>query len=330
MTSEEYNLRLEVMKSMDGSVQKAMENFLIPVDDIWQPSQFLPDSRDESFHDEVRVIQSEAKELGHDFWAILVGDMITEEVLPTYSSWLMDVVGVDQRAGNAWSQWVRQWTGEENRHGDLLNKYLYLCGRVDMLQVERSVHQLLNDGFDPGTDADPYKNFVYTAFQELATYISHKRVGELAAKKGHHLLGRICKIIAGDEMRHHLAYRTFVQDIIQIDPNGIIIAFADMMKRKIVMPAALVKESKRISDTFVEFSNAAQRMGVYTSYDYVDILEKLNKHWAIDKIERLSDEAEKARNYLMALPERLIRISERLVIPNNNYQFQWVTADGML
>jgi hypothetical protein len=23
----------------------------------------------------------------------------------------------------------RQWTGEENRHGDLLNKYLYLSGR---------------------------------------------------------------------------------------------------------------------------------------------------------------------------------------------------------
>jgi hypothetical protein len=26
----------------------------------------------------------------------------------------------------------RQWTGEENRHGDLLNKYLYLSGRVNM------------------------------------------------------------------------------------------------------------------------------------------------------------------------------------------------------
>jgi acyl-[acyl-carrier-protein] desaturase len=31
-----------------------------------------------------------------------------------------------------WAQWVRQWTSEENRHGDLLNKYLYLSGRVNM------------------------------------------------------------------------------------------------------------------------------------------------------------------------------------------------------
>jgi acyl-[acyl-carrier-protein] desaturase len=29
----------------------------------------------------------------------------------------------------------RQWTGEENRHGDLLNKYLYLSG-VNMREVE--------------------------------------------------------------------------------------------------------------------------------------------------------------------------------------------------
>jgi acyl-[acyl-carrier-protein] desaturase len=26
--------------------------------------------------------------------------------------------------------------GEENRHGDLLNKYLYLSGRVNMREVE--------------------------------------------------------------------------------------------------------------------------------------------------------------------------------------------------
>ncbi len=35
-----------------------------------------------------------------------------------------------------WADWTRQWTAEENRHGDLLNKYLYLCGKVDMRQIE--------------------------------------------------------------------------------------------------------------------------------------------------------------------------------------------------
>ena len=31
-----------------------------------------------------------------------------------------------------WGIWTRAWTAEENRHGDLMNKYAYLSGRVDM------------------------------------------------------------------------------------------------------------------------------------------------------------------------------------------------------
>jgi acyl-[acyl-carrier-protein] desaturase len=64
----------------------------------------------------------------------LVGDTITEEALPTYESWLM--VRKDNVERNGWSKWIRQWTSEENRHGDLLNKYLYLSGRVNMREVE--------------------------------------------------------------------------------------------------------------------------------------------------------------------------------------------------
>ena len=78
--------------------------------------------------DEVEEIRELAKELPYDFWVVLVGDMITEEALPTYESWLMDVEGVDQvgEGGNSWSKWVKHWTAEENRHGDVLNKYFKL------------------------------------------------------------------------------------------------------------------------------------------------------------------------------------------------------------
>jgi acyl-[acyl-carrier-protein] desaturase len=43
---------------------------------------------------------------------------------------------------NGWSKWIRQWTGEENRHGDLLNKYLYLSGRVNMREM-KWLHSIL-------------------------------------------------------------------------------------------------------------------------------------------------------------------------------------------
>ncbi len=327
------NIRLEVMQAIEPKVHGFMDEFLVPAEKIWQPSDFLPNSQEDSFFDEVEQIREESKELGYDFWVTLVADTITEEALPTYESWLMDVEGIDQHSGkdNGWSKWVRAWTAEENRHGDVLNKYLYLSGRVNMREIEITTQHLIADGFDIGTDRDPYKNFVYTTFQELATNISHKRVGQMAKKKGNVLLGKMCNIIAGDEMRHHIAYREFVNTIFGQDPNGMMLAFADMMKKKIVMPAHFLRESGgEIGTAFELFSNCAQRLGVYTAQDYVDILRKLNEYWAIDKMGSLSEQAEKARDYLMKLPDRLQRISERMKFSEDQYKFKWVEANGRL
>ena len=326
------NMRLEVMEAIAPKVAGYMEDFLIPIDEIWQPSDFLPDSQNDNFYSSVEQLREESKELGYDFWVTLVADTITEEALPTYESWLMDVEGISQQEEpNAWSRWVRAWTAEENRHGDVLNKYLYLSGRVNMREVEISTQYLLNDGFDIGTDRDPYQNFVYTTFQELATNISHKRVGQMAKKKGSALLSKMCTIIAGDEMRHHLAYREFVKAILEYDPNGMVLAFSNMMKKKIVMPAHFLRQSGgTIGTAFENFSNCAQRLGVYTAQDYIDILRKLNAYWKIDGLRGLSDEAARARDYLMKLPARLDRISERMSFPKDQYKFTWVTANGVL
>mgnify|MGYP006333722299 FL=1 len=128
------NIRIEVMRSIEDKVQGFIDSYLIPIEKIWQPTDFLPDSQSDDFFEQTRQIRGEAKELGYDLWVTLVADTITEEALPTYESWLMDVVGIDQHDGgnNGWSKWVRHWTAEENRHGDVLNKYLYLSGRVNM------------------------------------------------------------------------------------------------------------------------------------------------------------------------------------------------------
>lgn len=321
------NIRLEVMQFLEKNIDTFVDSYLIPVEKIWQPSDLLPDSQNENFYEEVRELREIAKDLPYDFWVVLVGDTITEEALPTYESWLMDVEGVNQveEGGNGWSKWVRNWTGEENRHGDLLNKYLYLSGRVNMREVEITSQHLINDGFDIGTGRDPYKNFVYTSFQELATYISHNRVSQIAKKYGDNKLSKMCRLIAGDEMRHHHAYSEFVNRIFQVDPSEMMLAFQYMMKQKIVMPAHFLRESgQKIGEAFEQFSDSAQRIGVYTAQDYVDILQKLIDKWQIDKIDGLTAEAEKARDFLMKLPARMARISERLVIPEESHIFKWV------
>jgi acyl-[acyl-carrier-protein] desaturase len=313
------------MQLLERKIDSFMEEFLIPVEKIWQPTDLLPDSNNENFLEEVKELREISKDLPYDFWVTLVGDTITEEALPTYESWLMDVEGVDNVERNGWSKWVRHWTGEENRHGDVLNKYLYLSGRVNMKEIEQTTQHLINDGFDIGTGRDPYKNFVYTSFQELATFVSHNRVALIAKKYGEKKLFKMCNLIAGDEMRHHLAYSEFVNQIFKVDPSEMMLAFQYMMKQKITMPALFLRESgDKIGTAFEAFSDSAQRIGVYTASDYVDILQKLNEKWDIGNINGLTAEAEKARDYLMKLPERMRKISERLIIPEEGHIFKWV------
>ncbi|MDB4241831.1 acyl-ACP desaturase [Polaribacter sp.] len=319
------NIRKEVMKTLEKNIDTFVDKFLIPAEKIWQPTDFLPNSQKDTFIDEIKEIQELSKDLSDDFWVVLVGDTITEEALPTYESWLLDIDGVSQQPDNGWAKWIRSWTAEENRHGDTLNKYLYLSGRVNMREVEITTQHLISDGFDIGTASDPYKNFVYTSFQELATYISHNNVAKIARKKGHKALAKMSKIIAGDEMRHHVAYTEFVRQIFAIDPNEMMLAFQHMMKHKIVMPALHLRESfSEKGSLFTDFSTVAQRAGVYTGFDYIDILRKLNATWEIEKITGLTAEAEKARDYLLKLPDRMYRITERIVIPKTKFQFKWL------
>ncbi|WP_199141885.1 acyl-ACP desaturase [Pedobacter sp. ASV12] len=322
-----FGSRREVMKHIEKYMLEKMPEYLKPIDDIWQPSDFLPDASREDFFAKVKDLQQSANELSYDLVAVLIGDTITEEALPTYESWLTTVEDVSRDEEGGWMKWTRHWTAEENRHGDLLNKYLYLSGRVDMRQMEISTQYLIADGFDIGTGRDPYRNFIYTSFQEMATNISHRRVASLAKKDGDALLSKMCGVIASDEARHAKAYKDFISRVFEVDANEAMLAFEDMMRKKIVMPAHFLREmGLKIGQTFGHFTDAAQRLGVYTSTDYVDILKQLIGDWKIESIRELNEAGEKARDYILALPDRLLRVAERMKNPSMEYKFKWILA----
>jgi acyl-[acyl-carrier-protein] desaturase len=317
--------RREVMAHIEKFMLDKMHDFLKPVDTIWQPSDFLPDSSKDTFFAEIKELQESARELPYDLIAVLIGDTITEEALPTYESWLTMVDHVSKDEEGGWMKWTRHWTAEENRHGDLLNKYLYLSGRVNMRMMEISTQYLIADGLDIGTGADPYRNFIYTSFQELATNISHRRVASQAKKEGDTLLSKMCGVIASDEARHAKAYKYFIEKVFEVDPNGAMLAFEDMMRKKIVMPAHFLREvGLKIGQTFGHFTDAAQRLGIYTAVDYVDILKELLTDWRIESVTELNDAGEKARDYLLKLPDRLLRVAERMKNPMLEYKFTWI------
>ncbi len=313
------------MRFVGEKITTLMDEYLRPIETNWQPADFLPDATQDTFFEEVRLLRESTRELPYDYMAILIGDTITEEALPTYESWLMDMEGVEQGKSTGWSQWIRAWTAEENRHGDLLNKFLYLSGRVNMRAMEISTQYLIADGFDIGTGRDPYRNFIYTSFQELATNVSHRRTATLAKQAGCAQLSKICGVIASDEMRHAKAYKAFVAQIFEVDASEMMLAFEDMMRKKIVMPAHFLRETGvKIGQTFSHFSDAAQRMGVYTTQDYIDIADTLLTDWNIAGLTDLNDAGQRARDYLMALPNRLRRVAERTRVPLLEYPFSWI------
>ena len=319
--------RKEVMTYLEPFMEGEMATYLRPVEELWQPSDFLPDASKETFFADIKELQQNAKELPYDVLAVLIGDTITEEALPTYESWLIMVDDVSRNEQGGWMKFLRAWTAEENRHGDLLNKYLYLSGRVDMRAMEISTQYLIHDGFDIQTYNDPYRTFVYTSFQELATNVSHRRVAGLAKQAGDKLMAKMCGVIASDEARHAKAYISLIKKAFEVDANQVMLAFEDMMKKKIVMPAHFLREiGLQVGQTFGHFTDAAQRTGVYTATDYVDIMKELLVEWQIESMRDLNEAGEKARDYVMALPDRLMRVAERMKSPGLDYKFSWIHA----
>ncbi|KAJ9675167.1 hypothetical protein PVL29_024209 [Vitis rotundifolia] len=307
--------KVEVFKSLEGWASEWVLPLLKPVDQLWQPQDFLPDPAQpfDAFSEQVRELRDRTVELPDEFFVVLVGDMVTEDALPTYQTMINTLDGVRDETGasaNPWAKWTRSWTAEENRHGDLLRTYLYLSGRVDMRMIERTVQYLISAGMDPGTENNPYLGFVYTSFQERATFVSHGNTARLAKDGGDPVLARICGTIAADEKRHENAYSRIVEKLLEVDPTGAMLAIADMMRKKITMPAHLMYDGcdPRL---FEHFSAVAQRLGVYTADDYADILEFLIGRWKLEKLEGLTGEGRRAQDFVCGLAPRIRKLQER-------------------
>lgn len=309
-----YPKHVEVIEDIAPIADAMVDEILLETGEkSWQPQDFLPDLAKDGWEDEVKELRDMAHEIPDEVMVVLVGDMVTEEALPTYQTLLNTFEGCDDPTGDSnspWAKWSRGWTSEENRHGDLLNKYLYLTGKCDMRAIEVTIQHLITSGFNPDAQKDPYRGFVYTSFQERATKVSHSNVGKLAGDAGDMNLRKICAKIAGDEARHEKAYQLFSQEILNRDPDGLIMTFGDMMRGQIVMPAELMTDGVD-TNMYENFSAVAQKLGVYTAIDYADIIGHLVKRWDLENVEGLSAEAEKERDYICKLPARYKKLAER-------------------
>ncbi len=317
-------LQAELLRGLESDVAENL--LLLPIDEAWQPTDYLPDLAAEDWIERLRRFREPAGQLDDELLVVLVADMITEEALPSYSIALNLLADDPTGSSNApWARWMRGWTAEENRHGDLLNAYLRLTGRVDMRSIEVTIHHLLNNGFNPQAYPDLYGGLVYTAFQERATKISHANAARLAAARGEASLNTICMKIAGDEGRHEAFYTRMMSRVMDEDPEGGMMTFRNMMRRIIVMPGKLMFDGKD-PDLFDHFATVAQRTGVYTIRDYAAVTDHLLKTWRVAE-RQVSGKAARAQEYLCRLPRQYEQMAEQVekkLESEPRHAFSWI------
>lgn len=315
----------EVIRAIEPAVADNLR-LLLPLDRAWQPSDYLPGLETASWRDEIERFRAAAEGVSDELLVVLVADMITEEALPSYSMALNGLVKDDEGTSPApWARWLRGWTGEENRHGDLLNAYLRLTGRVQMHAVERTIQGLLANGFNPQIQRDPYRLLVYTAFQERATRLSHGNVARIAAREGDPNLALICRVIAADEARHETFYTRMMAEVLEHDPAGGVLAFRAMLLGRIPMPGRFMDDG-RDPDLFDHLEGVAQRINVYTARDYASIIEHLVKVWNIAG-RAVTGEAARAQDELCRKAERYVRLAGRTAAAIAKQQpraFSWI------
>lgn len=229
--------------------------------------------------------------------AALLVNLLTEDNLPWYTRTISRMFGGE----SAWGVWAQRWTAEEGRHAIVMRDYITVSGLVEPHELEDGRMAQVSAAIvpEPVSAAD---GMCYVAVQELATRISHRNTGTLLDDKvGYDVMMKL----STDENRHHLFYRDLVTKFLELDPSEAVMA----LERQIVnfaMPGVGIPG-------FAEHSKAIAAAGIYDFAIHHEriIVPLVVRHWAIDKIEGLNADGEKARESLMRHVERVGKVAKR-------------------
>lgn len=320
--------RLEVMTDLEPVLGQLLTTYP-GVEDCWQPSDLLPDMRRDDWPEQVAQLRRDAAGLGDEVLVLLVGNVITEEALPSYQTALNRFGGMTDRSGiegHAWARWSRAWTAEESRHGSVTSSYLLLTGRVDLRAVEQTVQRLIRNGFDSGAGQDPYRGLAYVSFQERATKLCWNRLGRQAGEQGAAQLQRICGLVAADEARHERVYQGLLRACAERAPAETVEALHDLYSHMIQMPARTMGDGSE-RRLFEQFADLNQRTGTYTIADYADILEHVLEAVGVAQLSGLHGAAAAQQEALCALPARFRALAEqRRPRPARPVPWRWLSG----
>ena len=143
---------------------------------------------------------------------------------------------------------------------------------------------------------------MYVSLQELATRIAHHNTGKLVEDPvGYEVMKRV----ASDENRHYLFYRDLSSAAMELDPSGMMLAIESQV-REFEMPGTGIVD-------FETHARAIARAGIYDfKVHHSQILVPVVlRHWNVEAVTGLNDEAERARDALLKRIHRIGRVGDR-------------------
>jgi acyl-[acyl-carrier-protein] desaturase len=225
-------------------------------------------------------------------------NLLTEDNLPSYHRLIHREFG---KGDGAWMAWVGRWTAEEGRHAIVLRDYLTVTRNIDPVALERGRMATMQHGFE-FDGPSVLHSFVYVAFQELATRISHRNTGRYSDDP---VADRIMVRISTDENLHMVFYRDIVAAALAIRPNETVRAITDEVLG-FKMPGIGIPGFRRKA---AEMAKA----GIYDIRGHRDeVLIPLLTYWKVFGLEGLDAAAEESRQRLAAHLELLDQTAKRV------------------
>ena len=262
----------------------------------WFPHELVPWSRGRDFDPAEAWTEADAP-MDPAVRSSLFVNLLTEDNLPYYFRTIETLFGRD----SAWGTWVRRWTAEEGRHSIVLRDYLTVTRMLDPVALERARMAQVCKGEVPEVDlvAD---GIVYVTLQELATRIAHHNTGKLLTDKTGY---EVMKRVAADENRHHLFYRDLGTAALELDPSAMVLAM-ERQVQDFEMPGTGIVD-------FEAHAMAIARAGIYdfTVHHDAVLVPVIIRHWDVENLTGLSDEAEAARTRMLKRMSRIARAGKR-------------------
>jgi len=303
-----------------------------PVVKVWHPSdrEILPDLHGPDGLERLYDFREEIKHLSLGFWTVAIGHGITEGNIASYPIAINRHAGISDKTGTdqgPFPRFLRDWTGQENRHSQVLDKLLYISGVPIMREVEKSTHSLIRNGLNPlrlkeGDEHDSYEFIFYASLQEANTKIASQKAGKIALREGSPRVHRIFTYIGAEEGVHENFYVPVGKKILEMDPEGGVVALRNVLvqgRKGLEMPGALMTSGEDVTsgptDLFTKLVRVENFMDGFTAEDFEKIYNRLVETWGIENLQVDGKEAEEAKAQILEHREynkRLTAAGERM------------------